>query len=222
MSSTTRISRKHPLAHVIRTLPPSLEAMAGDLHVPPDGRVVDYGCGKAPYRAWFPPTTDFVAADLPGNPDATLEIAPDGTLPLPDASADAVLSTQVLEHLADPQLYLRECFRVLRPGGRMLLSTHGTMYWHPHPVDLWRWTNEGLRRVVEDAGFRIVRFEGIIGLAATGLFLFHQALLWRVPARVRPALSLLLAPLIALADRLDRAEARRLNALVYAVVVQRP
>ena len=37
--------------------------------------------------------------------------------------------------------------RVTRPGGRVLLSTHGAMVYHPNPVDLWRWTRAGLERL---------------------------------------------------------------------------
>ena len=57
----------------------------------------------------------------------------------------------------------------------MLLSTHGIMVFHPDPVDYWRWTCDGLQRAVREAGFEIVRFEGIVGLAATGLQLFQDA-----------------------------------------------
>ena len=55
-------------------------------------------------------------------------------------SFDAVLSTQVLEHVADPGALPAERFRVLRPGGRLLLSTHGIFVYHPDPDDYWRWT----------------------------------------------------------------------------------
>ncbi len=94
-----------------------------------------------------------------------------------------VLSTQVLEHVDRPGLYLAECHRVLRPGGRMLLSTHGIMVFHPDPVDYWRWTCDGLQRAVRDAGFEIVRFEGIVGLAATGIQLSRTR--WSTACRGR-------------------------------------
>lgn len=207
---------------MIRALPQGVRDLVADLRVPPGGRVLDYGSADAPYRNLFPPDAEFVTADLPGNPDASLEVRPDGTLPIPDEDFDALLSTQVLEHVEDPSLYLSECFRVLRPGGRMLLSTHGIMIYHPDPVDYWRWTCAGLERTVRMAGFRVERFEGIMGLAATGLQLLQDGILHGVPRWARAPIALCCQALIALAERMQGDDSRRLNALVFALVAQKP
>lgn len=212
----------HRLAYIIGALPAGLEPLARDLRVPPDGRVLDYGCADAPYRRLFPPTVDYVGADLPGNPLASLQINSDGTVPAASESFDAVISTQVLEHVEDPGLYLAECRRVLRPGGRMLLSTHGIMVYHPDPVDYWRWTGAGLRRAVSSAGFEVERFEGIMGLAATGLQLFQDAVWWRLASPLRPLLALVLQTAIAVVDRLQGPGGKRDNALVFALTARRP
>jgi SAM-dependent methyltransferase len=211
----------HRLAYIVRTLPAALERLAPDLRVAADSRVLDYGCADVPYRRFFPAGVDYVTADLPGNPQASVEIRTGGSVPCADESFDAVLSTQVLEHVDDPGLYLSECHRVLRPGGRLLLSTHGMMLYHPDPVDYWRWTCAGLRRIVEDAGFTIVRFEGIMGLTATGLQFTQDSLLGRLPRFLRPALCLVMQRLIALADRFESRQSRELNALVFALVATR-
>ena len=185
-------------------MPARLEALSADLRVPPGGRVLDYGCADVPYRHFFGPGVEFVAADLAGNPHAALELNPDSTIPVPDASFDAVLSTQVLEHVGDPERYLAESFRVLRPQGRMLLSTHGTFSYHPDPVDYWRWTCAGLRRIV------------------SGLQLFQESVYYRVPRRLRPMLAAVIQALMALADRFEPAELRDMNGSVFAVVARRP
>ena len=193
-----------------------------DLHVGPGDRVLDYGCADVPYRHFFPPDADFVAADLPGNPQADVEIAFDGTLPLADESVDAVMSTQVLEHVDDPAVYLSECYRVLRPGGRLLVSTHGIFISHPDPVDYWRWTCAGLERELRRAGFEVVRLEGIIGLAATGLQLFQDAVQYRFPRRVQRLFALVMQTLIRAIDGRTSDASRRLNAQVFAIVAERP
>jgi SAM-dependent methyltransferase len=211
----------HRLAYIARRLPNELEHLSEELRVSPGDRVLDYGCAEVPYRRFFPPRVDYIAADLPGNPAASIHLDDDGRVPLADGSVDAVLSTQVLEHVLDPELYLEECARVLRPAGRMLLSTHGFMVYHPDPVDLWRWTCAGLERIVDDAGFDVVRFDGIMGLGATGIQLLQDALYYRTPARLRPLLAFTAQSLIAVADRLESAESKRRNALVFAVVAER-
>lgn len=217
-----RAHARHPFGHHIRKLPAGLRLLVDELQLQPDERILDYGCADVPYRTFFPSWVEYVGADLPGNPNARLTLNADGTVPAPDGSFDAVLSTQVLEHVGDPALYLSECFRVLRPGRRLLLSTHGIFMYHPDPVDLWRWTNEGLRRVVEDAGFRVVRFEGIIGLAATGLQLLQDAISFRIPPRLVPWLALVMQPVVAFADRFETPQSLGYNAQVFALVAARP
>lgn len=184
--------------------------------------MLDYGCADMPYRSFFGPGVEYVGADLDGNEGAAVTLNPDGTLPLPDQGFDAVLSTQVLEHVQNPRLYLRECWRMLRPGGRLLLSTHGVFSYHPDPVDLWRWTCEGLRFEVGDAGFEILRFEGIVGLAATGIQLLQDGLSYRLPGRWTPRLARVMQPLVAFVDRFETPSALRVNAQVFALVACRP
>ncbi len=212
----------HPLSHITRERPAALERLSRELRVPPSGRVLDYGCAEMPYRRFFGPDVDFVGADLPGNPWATVLLRPDGTLPVEDASFDAVLSTQVLEHVTDPATYLRECLRVLRPGGRLLLSTHGIMVYHPDPDDYWRWTCAGLRRAVEDAGLHVVHFEGIMGPAASGLQLVQEAIYHRRSRWARNIIAVAMQSVIKLADRLEPQASKDLNALVFAIVAQKP
>jgi SAM-dependent methyltransferase len=212
----------HRYAHHIKSLEAGLELLVRELRLPPAGRVLDYGCADLPYRRFFPADVDYVAADLAGNPHASLVLNPDGTVPADDESFDSVLSTQVLEHVVDPALYLSECFRVLRPGGRLLLSTHGTFVYHPDPDDYWRWTCAGLRRAVGDAGFEVERLDGIVGLAATGIQLFQDAFYYELPRRLRPLFALVMQALASVFDRVRRQRPRHYDAQVFALVARRP
>jgi SAM-dependent methyltransferase len=105
--------------------------------------VLDVGCGDRPYDSLFPGAVGF---DVPGNPHADLHGSLE-RIPVTDASFDVVLCLQVLEHVPDPAAAIRELRRVVRPGGRVLLSTHGIYPFHPNPDDLWRWTHQGLERL---------------------------------------------------------------------------
>lgn len=211
----------HPYAHHIRTLPARLEALAVELRLGPGDRVLDYGCADVPYRHFFP-RQEYVGVDLPGNPLASLALNVDGTVPAEDDSFDGLISTQVLEHVTDPGIYLSECFRVLRPGKRMLLSTHGVFVYHPDPQDLWRWTCEGLRKAVTESGFQIDHFEGIIGPVSTGIQLVQDGLWGRVPVRLQPVFARVMQATMALADRAESQESRDYNGQVFALVASKP
>jgi SAM-dependent methyltransferase len=132
--------------------------------------VVDFGCGSRPYESWFAAAgARYSGADIDRQHEVAIRA--DGTLACGDAQFDLTASFQVLEHVWDVAAYLRECRRVLRPQGWLLLSTHGTWLYHPHPTDFRRWTADGLRREVEEQGFEFVRMEPVVGpLALTTVF----------------------------------------------------
>jgi SAM-dependent methyltransferase len=120
--------------------------------IPRGARVLDVGCGARPYEPWFRERTGtYVGVDIASNPRADL-VGTVEALPVEDASYDVVLCSQVLEHVDDPALAVRELRRVTAPGGRVLASTHGVQVYHPAPHDLWRWTHAGLERLFAQNG----------------------------------------------------------------------
>jgi SAM-dependent methyltransferase len=146
---------------VLRGMKSSLERLT-DVHVREGHRVLDFGCGSAPYRALFEGRgATYLGADFGDGSDVT--IAPNGRIALDDASVDVVLSVQVLEHVRDLDTYFAEIGRILKPGGTLLLSTHGTWLYHPHPEDHRRWTRVGLINEVESRGWRVGACEAIVG-----------------------------------------------------------
>ena len=116
--------------------------------------ILDYGCGGSPYRSLFPNSKYFRADFTPCN-GLDFLLPADSSVPAPDSSFDMVLSTQVLEHVPEPANYVAECFRVLKPGGFLVLTTHGLFEDHGCPYDFQRWTADGLRLLLERAGFQI-------------------------------------------------------------------
>jgi SAM-dependent methyltransferase len=116
--------------------------------------ILDYGCGGSPYKSLYN-AKKYVRADYVESADLDISIGEDGGLPCDSSQFDIVLSTQVLEHVREPQIYLKEAFRVLRPGGSLILTTHGIWEDHGCPFDFRRWTADGLRAEIQLAGFDV-------------------------------------------------------------------
>lgn len=134
--------------------------------------VIDFGCGAKPYRRLFPENCQYIGIDTCSNPYADIIIEPGQEVPLPDATADCIVSTQVVYLIPEYTIYLRECLRLLRPEGRMFITTHGTWTYHPASGgDYYRFTQDGLRYVLDQAGFEIVVIEPVVGTLGTGLHL---------------------------------------------------
>ena len=125
------------------------------------GKVLDFGCGDIPYRPLFRQCSHYLGADVAGNPKAVVTYEIGQSLPLGDETMDAVVSFQVLEHVQDPAHYLSECRRIVRPGGCLVLTTHGIWPYHPGPLDCCRWTHEGLALEIQRAGFEVQNVEAI-------------------------------------------------------------
>ena len=139
----------------------------------PARRIIDFGCGGSPYRSYFPGAV-YHRADLEGTEGVDFTFREDSRVPVPDESYDLVLSTQVLEHVRDVPTYLRECRRMLQPGGRLIVTTHGTFPDHACPHDYQRWTVDGLALAAGNAGFRVDRATKLTAGARAMVFLLTQ------------------------------------------------
>jgi SAM-dependent methyltransferase len=114
--------------------------------------MLDYGAGASPYKKYFP-NADYRRADITGTASLRYQIQADSTIAEADETFDLILSTQVAEHVVNPDIYFKECFRLLKKSGVLILTTHGIWDEHGSPYDFQRWTGEGLRRDLEKAGF---------------------------------------------------------------------
>lgn len=156
------------------------------------------------------------------NPKADHHIDFDSKTTLPDNYADIILSNQVLEHVDSPEGYLQEAWRLLKPGGSMILTTHGYWLYHPTPNDYWRWTGAGLRKTVEKEAFSISSFTGVLGLSASGLQLFQDGILFKLPRFLVPVWSVIMQGIINLFDKIHTQAQRDRDSALYIVVAQKP
>ncbi len=129
-------------------------------HLKRNDRAYDIGCGSSPFAdlvrsipaSYVGIDADYGfyglgAVDIVGVADA---------LPLTDASADALLSNVVLEHLPDPEAAMKEMHRVLKPGGLLFISFPFLYPLHAAPHDYFRYTVHGFAAMCRRHGFEIV------------------------------------------------------------------
>lgn len=118
--------------------------------------MLDAGAGEAPYRALFA-HCDYITQDWPGTVHdgarASDVIADLHDLPVADGTFDAVICTEVLEHVAEPHRVVAELHRILRPGGHLLVTVPFVIELHEEPHDHYRYTSHGIRGVLERGGF---------------------------------------------------------------------
>jgi SAM-dependent methyltransferase len=69
---------------------------------------------------------------------------------------DIIIAEQVFEHIRRPDRAARNIRAMLRRHGVFVITTPFPIKYHPEPLDLWRWTAEGLKALLEDAGFSTV------------------------------------------------------------------
>jgi SAM-dependent methyltransferase len=124
----------------------------------PEGSIVlDAGAGECAYKRYFSHcrylSVDLAVGDDEWNYQHLDYIAPLDDMPIADNEFDAVLLTQVLEHLSRPQQSVNELFRVLKRGGVLYLTAPMAQAEHQVPYDFFRYTSYGLRHLLTEAGF---------------------------------------------------------------------
>ncbi|MDI6813411.1 MAG: class I SAM-dependent methyltransferase [Deltaproteobacteria bacterium] len=202
------------------------------------GTLLDVGCGAKPYRNLFSVNNYLGLEYLPSSPQYRLNTPPDiwadcQCLPIRSGSIDAILCTQVLEHLSNPIAFFLEAFRVLRPGGKLILTTNQEWGIHKAPYDYYRFTRFGLEHLAQEASFHIISLDARGGFwvmmgQRLAAYLFNRWVgRFRKDHKVIFILSFtFFSPIIAFVqlaakvlDRIDRIEE---NTTGYALVARKP
>lgn len=137
--------------------------------VSPGSRVLDIGAGSCQYSRVFAhchyETQDFSQLEpkalFDGIGYGRIDYVSDITaIPVPDATFDAALCTEVLEHVPDPIGAVREFARILKPGGRLIVSAPLASGIHQAPYHFYGgFTPFWYRRFLAEAGFRDIEVE---------------------------------------------------------------
>ena len=122
------------------------------------GIVLDAGsCGSERYKSFFK-FDKYIKIDIDSshNPDVVGSVE---NIPLKNDSIDSIISTQVLEHIKNPQKAVEEFYRVLKSGGNCLVTVPQLNELHEEPHDYFRFTKYGLEEIFSHAGFKIILIE---------------------------------------------------------------
>jgi SAM-dependent methyltransferase len=139
------------LMTIVRPLRPAMRTLTG--------KVLDVGAGEAPWREWLPAGATYQGVDIENADDFGMVRADDityydgRTLPFADATFDATLCIEVLEHAEDPEKLMAEMGRCLRKGGLLILTVPWSARRHHIPNDFHRFTRERLAHLLGSHGF---------------------------------------------------------------------
>lgn len=181
--------------------------------LPPQTRVLDVGCGDGFHlkllREFGPPGWTIEGVD-PSN-RAVRAAAATGfrvhqgrieDLDLPESSFDLALLIATIEHVDDPVGVLSRVRSLLRPGGRLVLTTDNALSWSFHlfnrrhwggyhfPRHFYLFSSESLRRLINHTGFEIERL-GTLVTPVNWVYSIRNALVdWQAPTGIVEQFSL--------------------------------
>lgn len=205
--TTENLDRFHIRTSIFNSLKENLISFNGDL--------LDIGCGKMPYKNYIlenSKVNHYVGLDIENalEYDATIkaDYMWDGKkMPFEDNSFECAFGTEVLEHCPEPEVVLKEVYRVLKPDGVFYFTVPFLWNLHEVPHDEYRYTPFSLERHLCNSGFKDIEIKAIGGWHAS---MAQMLGLWvrRSPmsSRKRNLLSLILKPLIMFLIELDKPE----------------
>lgn len=166
--------------------------------IPSGALVLDAGAGTAPYRELFShtryETADFQKVDK--DYAESTYVCDLSAIPVEGDRFDFIVFNQVMEHLPEPKTVLREFYRVLKPGGKIIYT--GPLFYaeHEQPYDFYRYTQFGLRYLFADTGYELEKLEWLEGYYGTVAYQF-ETMSRDLPAKPEPGiLGYLFLPLV--------------------------
>lgn len=147
----------HPLYFIRKGLFSKISLYSAQLH----GRLLDFGCGAKPYQSLFINVSEYIGLDYNSEGHShngeQIDVYYDGkTIPFENESFDSLFSSEVFEHVFALPEILPEISRVLKRGGKLLITCPFAWEEHEIPIDYARYTRFALKDMLEKNGFDIL------------------------------------------------------------------
>jgi len=121
------------------------------------GNLIDIGCGNKPYKNLFKHCKSYIGLEIESENKNSADFTYDGkNFPFEDETFDSAVCSEVLEHVFEPNQFLKEVNRVLKKNGLIILTL--PFFWdeHEQPYDYARYTSFGLKYILEKENFEIL------------------------------------------------------------------
>ncbi|WP_400077984.1 class I SAM-dependent methyltransferase [Winogradskyella sp. R77965] len=177
--------------------------------------LLDIGCGKMPYKSHIlenSMVTSYTGLDIETAIEYDKRVKPDYTwdgikMPFENNSFDCAFGTEVLEHCPEPEIILKEVYRILKPGGIFFFTVPFLWNLHEVPHDEYRYTPFSLDRHLRNSGFVDITLKAMGGWHASmaqmlGLWVRRSP----IASKKRKVLSSILKPVIKYLIKSDKAE----------------
>src|SRR3989344_1053400 len=143
--------------------------------------VLDAAAGTQPYKKYFThckyQSTDYIdMTDIGIKHDFICNV---NNIPQKNKVYDAIINTQTLEHVKDPQKVVNEFYRILKPRGKLFLTAPGCWGVHYAPNNFFTFTNYGLELIFKNAGFKVVSIK-----PRGGFFIYLGRMMLELPFNI--------------------------------------
>lgn len=151
-------SLSHPFYFIRNLLREKIAENSKELY----GDVLDFGCGAKPYREYFTHCNSYIGVDFEdaghSHSNEEIDYFYDGkTLPFKNEEFDCIFCSEVFEHLFNLNELLPELNRVLKKGGKILITCPFVWPEHEKPYDFARYTLFALTSILKSNGFDILK-----------------------------------------------------------------
>jgi len=159
-----------------------------------DSVILDVGAGRGDFGEIYK-NFKHITVDVFPYPEVDVACDLSNTVPFLDNCIDCVLLMNVCEHIYDPRKVLSSIHKIIKPGGKVIITMPFFIKIHQAPFDFNRFTHFALQRMCLDAGFQIKTIDGFFDAAGLIQETIRYYRFWEIP-KLQKFKRILIKPII--------------------------